>query len=83
MHVYALNAFILNIGQYGEVYKADYARENKSNLTVAVKAIKNYQSQKARDDFLKEMDIMSKFAHPNIVKLYGLVQQGEYTVHYS
>ena len=67
---------INSIGQYGEVYKAEYAKGTKSNLTVAVKVIKKYQSQKALDDFLKEMDIMSQFVHPNIIKLYGLVQQG-------
>ena len=67
---------IYSIGQYGEVYKAEYAKGTRSNLTVAVKAIKKYQSQRAHDDFLREMDSMSQFVHPNIVKLYGIVQQG-------
>ena len=66
------------IGHYGQVYKAEYTKETTTGrkLTVAVKTIKKYQSQKAHDDFLKEMSIMSKFVHPNVIKLYGLVQQG-------
>ena len=80
--VYSVHNNYINIntylhkGQYGEVYKAEYVKGTKSNLTVAVKAIKKYQSQKAHDDFLEEMDILSQFVHPNIIKLYGLVQQG-------
>ncbi len=58
------------------MYKAEYTRGTGQNLIVAVKTIKKYTDQKAHDDFLKEMGIMSQFVHPNIIKLYGIVQQG-------
>ena len=64
-----------HVGHYGQVFKAQYTK-GSSTITVAVKTIKKYQSQKDHDDFLKEMSIMSKFVHPNVIKLYGLVQQG-------
>ncbi len=63
-------------GHYGKVYKAEYTKGAGQKLTVAVKTIKKYTDQKAHDDFLKEMGIMSQFVHPNIIKLHGLVQQG-------
>ena len=43
---------------------------------VAIKTIKQYESEKEKDEFLKEMNVMSKLMHPNIVRLFGLVQQG-------
>ena len=45
-------------------------------MTVAVKTIKKYESEKETNDFLREMDVMSQLLHPNIIKLYGIVQQG-------
>ena len=44
---------------------------------MAIKTIKQYESEKERDNFLKEMNIMSKLMHPNIVRLFGLVHQGQ------
>ena len=46
-------------------------------ITVAVKTIKKYNSKEAAEDFLREMSVMTKFVHPNVIKMYGLVQQGE------
>lgn len=45
-------------------------------MTVAIKTIKKYESEKEANDFFREMDIMSRLVHPNIIKLYGIVQQG-------
>ena len=66
------------LGHYGQVFKAEYNKETGTGrtITVAVKTLKKYQSQKAHDDFLKEMSITAQFAHPNVIKLFGLVQQG-------
>ena len=53
------------------VYKGIYKRSTDDNgIVVAVKSIKANQ---ATNDFLKEMRVMSKLIHPNIVRLHGLV----------
>ena len=64
------------IGKFGEVYKAQLRRA----ITVTVKVTKEYSSKnsKAMRDFQNEMSIMSEVAHSNIVRLYGIVSEGEY-----
>ena len=59
------------------VYKGEYRRSPDSKgMEVAIKTIKANQ---ATDDFIKEMKVMSRLIHPNIVRFYGLVQrQGNY-----
>lgn len=44
---------------------------------MAIKTIKHYESETERENFLKEMNVMSKLMHPNIVRLFGLVEQGK------
>jgi len=62
-------------GQFGKVYKADMklGREVK----VAVKTIRRYTSEKETEDFMCEMSIMANMMHPNIIRLYGLVTEGQ------
>lgn len=67
------------VGQYGKVYKGLYRKSQGPGHPVAVKTIKQYESEKEKDEFLREMNVMSKLMHPNIVRLFGLVQQGMYT----
>ena len=67
---------IIIIGQYGKVYKGQYRKSQGPGYPVAVKTIKQYELEKEKDEFLKEMNVMSKLMHPNIVRLFGLVQQG-------
>ena len=64
-------------GQFGTVYKGILKGSSTAGagVTVAIKTIKNYNS-KETENFLKEMSIMSKLNHPNIVRFYGLVQKG-------
>ena len=53
-------------------------------IPVAVKVTKEYSSKnsKAIRDFQNEMSIMSEVAHSNIVRLYGIISEGEYDVYY-
>ena len=68
-------SFIL--GQYGKVFKGIYRRSEGPGYPVAIKTVKKYESEKEKESFLREMNIMSKLMHPNIVRLFGLVQQGK------
>lgn len=66
------------LGNFGKIFKGFYNRPGDSRLPVAIKTIKQYESEKEKESFQKEMAVMSKLIHPNIVKLFGLVQQGSY-----
>ena len=69
----------LHVGEFGMVYKGIYKRSADSKgMDVAIKTIKTNQ---ATDDFMKEMKVMSKLIHPNIVRLHGLVnRQGKCSI---
>ena len=66
-------------GNFGDVYKADYIPEGSSlenAIPVAVKTTKPGCSDSEKEEFLKEMAVMSKMIHhPNIVRLYGVVTE--------
>lgn len=62
---------ILDEGQFGLVWKCEL-REAKSNLTVAVKSLKNVHSKSniGREELLAEIEIMKLVCqHPNVVKI--------------
>ena len=60
------------------VYKGTYKRlPNVNGVEVAIKTIKSTQ---ATDDFLKEMRVMSKLIHPNIVRFHGIVHRKGYLI---
>lgn len=80
---FKLHYFVNVAGQFGKVYRAKLHRGNM-HLDVAVKTIKSYESEHERTAFLREQAIMAQMAHPNVVRLYGLVKQGmsnDYTHH--
>ncbi len=64
----------MNTGQYGTVYKGEYRRLDGPKYFVAIKTIRQHESEK--EQFLTEMRVMSNMIHPNIIRLFGLVQQG-------
>lgn len=45
-------------------------------ISVAVKTAKKSTTEKDKVEFLREMNIMSKMVHPNIVQLYGIIREG-------
>ena len=46
-----------------------------STVPVVVKAVQVQYNEEERSDFLREMAMMSKMIHPNIVRLYGVVTE--------
>ncbi|XP_069117967.1 ALK tyrosine kinase receptor-like isoform X2 [Argopecten irradians] len=64
----------LGRGAFGEVYKGYLAGvpHMTEELPVAVKTLPVYSTEESEMEFLMEAMIMSKFSHPNIVKLLGV-----------
>ena len=75
MQVYRLYC-IVSTGQFGKVYKAKMMQSQQIanvSVTVAVKTVAHNTL-----DFRKEVTIMSEAVHPNIIRLYGLINQGRF-----
>ena len=51
-------------------------------LNVAVKILKEDASRETREDFKREVNIMSSFEHDNILRLIGIVAIGRYLYTY-
>ena len=69
---------LLGIGQFGKVYQGEWkAPELKNKTGVAVKTLKKGAGEGDKMKFLQEAAIMGQFSHPNVVKLYGVVTEGE------
>lgn len=63
-------------GCFANVYKATY-RDNKETITVAVKEYKDKMSDELKKHFFLEGFILGENNHPNIIKLIGIVAEGE------
>ena len=72
MHCLLLN---YSPGQFGKVYKANL--KVGTEVKVAIKTIRRYTSEKETQDFMREMSTMANMMHPNIIRLYGLVSEGQ------
>ena len=68
----------LGAGQFGTVHKGEWvASEGGEKIEVAVKTLKEGVCGEDKVKFLQEAAIMGQFSHPNVVKLYGVVTEGE------
>ncbi|XP_063411968.1 BDNF/NT-3 growth factors receptor-like isoform X2 [Mytilus trossulus] len=81
---------IVGEGAFGQVYRGQNFAENDAGEYVAIKILKDGVSNEVKEDFEREVDIMSAFDHENILKLIGIIQRGptetpymvfEYMVH--
>ena len=63
------------------VYKGMMESVDEGKVDVAVKTLKEGSGEEDRVKFLQEAAIMGQFRHPNIVKMYGVITDGE-TVSY-
>ncbi|XP_053209365.1 NT-3 growth factor receptor-like isoform X2 [Panonychus citri] len=69
--------FIKEIGEgcFGRVYKGEYQPNEDEIIQVAIKILKEGVSNELRADFEREVEILSNFQHPNIVKLIGVTNE--------
>ena len=68
----------MGAGQFGNVHLGEWTVPgSKDKINVAVKTLKEGASEEDKVKFLQEAAIMGQFSHPNVVKLYGVVTEGE------
>jgi hypothetical protein len=64
---------VIGSGEFGTVCKGQWIYSDKV-LDVAIKVLSDVSDQ---TKFLQEAAIMSQFRHPNVIKLYGVVTEGQ------
>lgn len=62
--------------QFGEVYKG-LLQTPTDKVTVALKIIQSKSSDQERATALKEAEVIGQLDHPHVVKLFGVVTEGE------
>ncbi|XP_069360810.1 muscle, skeletal receptor tyrosine-protein kinase-like [Maniola hyperantus] len=73
--------FLEEVGEgcFGKVYKG-VLRINSAEDVVAIKVLKEIAGRSAEQDFMREVNIMSAFRHPNILSLIGVVYKDDTNV---
>ena len=66
----------LGSGQFGVVHKG-VLEDAGCEVEVAVKTLNEGSVQEDRVKFLQEAAIMTQFKHPNVVRICGVVTDGE------
>jgi len=81
-HIEYNTEFPLGEGNFGVVYKGVRTRSDGDWEQVAVKMIKDTDtmSNNAHDDMEREVDLMKKLSHENIVKIKGVLTDGPSTI---
>ena len=75
----------LGRGQFGRVVRGTLTKEEeeteeggqKEVLEVAIKTLKPSSDISSVVKFLREAVIMGQFSHPNVIRFYGVVTEGE------
>ena len=69
---------MIGSGQFGKVHQGEWkAPDGRGKVEVALKTLKEEAVELDKVKFLQEAAIMGQFSHPNVVKLYGIVTEGE------
>ena len=63
----------LGVGQFGEVYQAEWEIPQQGVVDVAVKLVKNGAPREERLKLLQEAAILGQFRHKHVVSLLGVV----------
>ena len=67
----------LGVGQFGEVYRAEWEIHQHGLVDVAVKLVKKGAPQEETLKLLQEAAILGQFRHRHVVSLLGVVTLGE------
>ncbi|PFX22846.1 Muscle, skeletal receptor tyrosine-protein kinase [Stylophora pistillata] len=71
----------LGVGSFGKVFQGRAAglidKKPKKEILVAVKALKDDPSKEQKDEFFREVTLMSILTHPNIVQLLAVSTEEE------
>jgi len=63
---------------------AGFLRQTDGRLdTVAIKMLKDHANTEAKEDFMREVEIMTYFRHENILTLIGICPQGKIRYKYA
>ncbi len=65
----------LGSGQFGSVEQGVWKRQGTKPVDVALKSLTK-TSEEDRVKFLQEAAIMAQFKHPNVIMLYGVINEG-------
>lgn len=71
---------VIGAGEFGEVCRGRLALPGRPESPVAVKTLKGNAGERQRREFLGEAARMGQFAHPNVVRLRGVVTHGAPTM---
>ena len=66
----------LGAGEFGNVYRGRWSYI-KETMDVAIKMLVHESDEQSKVKFLQEAAIMSQFRHPNVIKLYGVVNDDD------
>ena len=61
-------------GEFGIIYKGEWVSSLQGPVQVAVKSLRR-EEEESRYKLLKEAAIMVQFNHPNVVRLYGVIDK--------
>lgn len=70
----------LGSGEFGEVFLAVMQQGKKGKIDCACKTMKRGGGKGMELEFLKEAAVMGQFRHPNVIRLLGVVLEGEMTM---
>lgn len=66
----------MKITTYGLLYTGVLRHTDGKLETVAIKVLKDHANVEAKEDFMREVEIMTYFRHQNILTLIGVCPQG-------
>ncbi|KAL7677681.1 hypothetical protein ACOME3_003921 [Neoechinorhynchus agilis] len=67
---------MLGQGNFGKVYSGYYIDESFMKHPVAVKVLRDGVAKSQKREFIQEASVMQQLIHPFIVRLYGIVTDG-------